>query len=350
MNFLLSNYSPFQTGCKSFLDVFYEYFSKSTQIDIAVGYITADSLAELQKLAEINENHIINLTIGMHYYDLFSRNEYNAAMKLNQFLRNENRGEVRLVTPFRFHGKLYSYSKDGQPIAGIVGSDNLSSITDSRAKAYEASVLFDDRDSVKEINSIIKSLVKSSTDNIDALTIETFKKGSPPLENQEHVEKLSDNDRLKYMNARTDLTFNIPLKAAEKSNLNAFFGKGRECSNGLIKPRHWYETEVIVSKEITSQTGYPESREKAGSFDVVTDDGWKFKCYVGGTNKKNFRSDGDLKILGRWLKGRLEEKGVLQSGEPVIEETFRQYGRDNFSMTKTTFPNLWYLDFGDKAS
>ena len=346
MNFLLSNYSPFRTSFKSFSDVFYEYFSKSTQVDIAVGYVTADSLAELHKLAEVNEKRIINLIIGMHYYDQFSQNEYNAAMKLNKFLRNENRGEVRLVTPFKFHGKLYSYSKDGQPIAGIIGSDNLSSITDSKTKAYEASVLLDDGDSAREMNSIIKNLVASSTDNIDALVIENFKKGSSPLENQEHVEKLSDNDRLKYMAARTDLKFNIPLKTAEKSNLNAFFGEGRKSSNGLIKPRHWYETEVIVSKTITSQAGYPKSRETAGSFDVITDDGWKFKCYVGGTNNKNFRSDGDLKILGRWLKGRLEEKGALQSGEPVIEETFRQYGRDNFSMTKTTFPNVWYLDFG----
>lgn len=114
----------------------------------------------------------------------------------------------------------------------------------------------------------------------------------------------------------------------------------------MIKPRHWYEVELIVPKSITAQNGYPQESTPEAIFDVVTDDGWSFKCKVSGTNSKNLRSEGDLKILGKWLKGRLENAGVLKVGDPVRRETLKQYGRDTFTLTKTIKPGVWYLDFG----
>lgn len=349
MKFLYSNFPPLKTQCDTFADAFYDYASRSKKIDIAVGYVTSDSLVELQKLAEFNNDRIVNLIIGMHYFDLFTRVEYNTAMELNRFLMEQGRGEVRLVTPFRFHGKLYSYSNSNRPIAGIIGSNNLSSIVEGGVKTYEAAVLLEDEASSRDMNDFITRLSRISTENIADLSITSFKNGRSPLEGQEYVEKVSDAVRSECAAAKTSVTFEIPVKPYEvsaKSNMNVFFGKGREGKNGLVKPRHWYEIEVIVSKDITSKPGYPKSKEEAGAFDVITDDGWKFKCYVGGDYNKNFRSENDLKILGRWLKGRLEEAGVLQVGQPVTQETLRQYGRSAFSLTKTSIPNLWYLDFG----
>ncbi len=349
MRFLYSNFPPVRTNCDSFSEAFYDYASRSKKLDIAVGYITSDSLVELQKLAEFNSDKIINLTIGMHYYDLFTKVEYNAATELNRFLMEEGRGEVRLVTPFRFHGKMYLYSDSSHPIAGIIGSNNLSSIVEGGVKSYEASILLDDEASAAEMSDFISRLVVTSTENIGDLSIDNFKTGRSPLEGQEHVVKVSDAERIQCAAQRTALSFNIPVKPYEvsaKSNMNVFFGKGREGKNGLVKPRHWYEIEVIVSKDITSLPGYPKSKEEAGAFDVITDDGWKFKCYVGGDYNKNFRSENDLKILGRWLKGRMEEAGVLQVGQPVTQDTLNRYGRSSFSLTKTEVPNLWYLDFG----
>ena len=349
MEFLYSNYPPVKTKSRSFSEAFYDYFSKSNQIDIAVGYISSDSLAELQKLAEFNTDRRINLTIGMHYYDLFTKVEYNAAKELNSYLREKERGEVRLVTPFRYHGKLYLYSNNNSPFAGIIGSNNLSSITEGGTRVYEAGVLLDDKASVANMHDFINMLVSRATDNIEDLTFDKFNEGRSPLEDQEHVKKAKPEEVIECAAARTSVSFEIPLKPYEvspKSNMNVFFGKGREGKNGLVKPRHWYEIEVIVPKDITSQPGYPDYKENAGAFNVITDDGWKFKCYVGGDYKKNFRSEDDLKILGRWIKGRLEMEGVLQVGNPVTANTFRKYGRDNFTLTKTTIDNTWYLDFG----
>jgi len=129
--------------------------------------------------------------------------------------------------------------------------------------------------------------------------------------------------------------------------LNAFFGEGRLArATGVIQPRHWYEVELMVPKSITDNDDYPQKDTPSAVFDVITDDGWKFKCKVSGDFSKNLRSDGDLKILGRWIKGRLENSGALEVGHLVVPETFERYGRSNFSLTKTTTPNLWYLDFG----
>lgn len=130
MELLLSNYPPMKTKCRTFSDMFYSMVPKSTELDIAVGYITSDSLMELQRIVELNTLKALNLTIGMHYLERFTKVEYNAALKLNDFLTENKCGEVRLVTPFRYHGKLYSYSDEQGAFAGIIGSNNLSSIVE----------------------------------------------------------------------------------------------------------------------------------------------------------------------------------------------------------------------------
>lgn len=107
--------------------------------------------------------------------------------------------------------------------------------------------------------------------------------------------------------------------------------------------------ELIVPKTVTSQPGYPQSKTDNAVFDVVTDDGWKFKCKVSGDYSKNFRSEGDLKILGKWLKwSDWKTACVLKTGDPVTMKTLEEYGRSTFTLTKTKTENLWFLDFGVK--
>ena len=167
MQFLYSNFPPIKTGCKTFEDAFYDLLSKSSKLDIAVGYVSSDALAELQKMIELNANiKELNLTIGMHYFDLFTKLQYDAAMQLNEFLSDNKIGGVRLVTAFRYHGKLYSYSNESGPFAGIIGSNNLSSIVDGGTRVYESSILLDDRSSVCEMNDFITQLSQKAAKNI----------------------------------------------------------------------------------------------------------------------------------------------------------------------------------------
>ncbi|AOY74723.1 restriction endonuclease PLD domain-containing protein [Clostridium formicaceticum] len=349
MEFLFSNYPPMRTKMHTFYDTFYSLLPQTRQLDIAVGYITSDSLVELQKAVELNNIERLNLAIGMHYLDKFTEVEYKTAIDLNTFLTSNNCGEVRLVTPFRFHGKMYTYSDEQGAIAGIIGSNNLSSIVQSNNRIYETAILINNSLYAQQMNLFINDLIRTSTENIANLDIHQFRKANPLLENHEHVEYVDTTILAQCLASRTEISFEIPIKGAEvspQSNLNVFFGRGRVGKNGLVKPRHWYEVELIVSKNITSSPHYPKSQTDSAVFDVITDDGWKFKCKVSGDYSKNFRSENDLKILGKWLKGRLENAGALAVGEPVTQETLRRYGRDTFTLTKTEIPNLWYLDFG----
>lgn len=353
MEFLFTNYPPVKFSKRSFSDAFYEMIPKATGLDIAVGYVSADSIAELQKIIELNTNiEQLNLIVGMHYFEGFTKVQYNAAMGLNEYLMSSSRGGVSLVTAFRYHGKLYSYSNNYEPFAGIIGSNNLSSIVDGGTRIYESSILLYDRTSAQEMSRFISALSIRASKNIGELDIRSFNEENALLDGQEYVEKATTNEIVDAMRKlRSEFSFEIPIKPYEvssHSNLNVFFGKGRVSSNGLIKPRHWYEVELIVPKEITTRPGYPQSQTDSAVFDVITDDGWKFKCKVSGDYSKNFRTEGDLKILGKWLKGRLENKGALRIGEPVTRETLRKYGRDTFTLAQTETPGLWYLNFGVK--
>jgi hypothetical protein len=343
---------PLKVGGSTFADKFFDAMVDAKQLDIAVGYITADSLIELQKIVEFNNIQRLNLIIGMHYLEKFTKPEYRAAMTLNSFLKENDCGCVKLVTPFKYHGKIYTYSNNDKPVSGIIGSNNLSSIIDSNARTYEASVYIQEPDAVKNMYSFVSELSLKAADDIDTLDIKEFKEGNPLLEGHEHVEKIIASE-LEHVKDKLipNVSFDIPIKGDEscpKSNLNVYFGEGRVSPNGIIKPRHWYEVELIVSKTITSMQGYPQKDTKEAVFDVVTDDGWKFKCKISGTNSKNFRSENDLKILGKWIKGRLENEGVLKIGESVTHQMLMEYGRDNLTFTKTAIPNTWYLDFGVK--
>lgn len=349
MELLFSNYPPMKTGYKTFSETFYELIPQTSKLDIAVGYVSADALIELQKTIELNSNiRTLNLIVGMHYFDRFTKLQYDAAINLNDFLMSNQLGSVRLVHAFRYHGKLYSYSNDAGPFAGIIGSNNLNSIVDGGVRVYESSVLLRDAVSAKRMNDFITQLMETSTRNIAELEIDTFNDENALLDGHEFVEKVSPQKLAAIICAKTDVAFEIPIKPYEvspQSNLNVFFGKGRESKNGLVKPRHWYEVELIVSKSITSQPGYPQSQTDNAVFTVVTDDGWSFKCKVSGDYSKNFRSEGDLKILGKWLKGRLENAGVLTVGTPVTANTLNRYGRSSFTLTQTTIPGVWFLDF-----
>lgn len=126
----------------------------------------------------------------------------------------------------------------------------------------------------------------------------------------------------------------------QQSNLNIFFGKGRENkSTGKFIPRDWYEVELIVDSKTISDPIYPK-----GNFLAHTDDGLTFDCQTQGANYKNFRSKNDLKILGRWIKGKLEQSGALKQFEPVTSETLQKYGRDYIRLYKLSDYD-YYLEF-----
>ena len=65
MELLCSNFPPVKTQNADFADTFYSFLPQADSLNIAVGYITADSLIELQKAVELNHVNQLNLIIDL---------------------------------------------------------------------------------------------------------------------------------------------------------------------------------------------------------------------------------------------------------------------------------------------
>jgi HKD family nuclease len=357
MNLLTSNIPPVRLSGKTFADTFSAFLDEATRIDIAVGYITADSLAWLHEaLKSMTNIETMNLIIGMHYWDKFTEREYKTAEAFDKFLHSENRGTIRLVRTFKYHGKLYSWADENGVCAGVIGSDNLSSIITSR-RLYEVSALLSERDEAQKIRAFIDELNAAATVGIEKYMSDGrgFRVSTDLLEGHEGVGKVDRIRLSEIIKAKTEMFFDLPLKGVDlgkppsnrdgsKSNLNCFFGKGRVTQNGRILPRPWYEVEFIPGEAITSLSGYPKTNTP---FSVVTAEGWTFDCQVQGGKDglKNFRSSGDLQTLGMWVKGRMEDAGVLDIGHIVTTDTIKKFGKSAVRLTKTAIENIWYIEF-----
>lgn len=340
---ICSNYSPLIIpGAKQFEKVFFNELSKAESVQLASGYISNDSIAELISLYKDSSFHVnLNLIIGMHYFEGFTNPQYKSLIKLQNVLTERSLGTIYIATVSKYHGKVYSFlSKEGK-YTSIIGSSNLSRIC-SPDKVYETDVIIMEQKFSKEIETFLEKMKKSYCKTLTTINnikiIEDYK----IFENHSDVIKVTDAERIETISKETDISFSIPLKETEKSNLNVYFGKGRQSQSGMIIPRNWYEVEIIVSNRITQKIGYPT---KGKCFYVITDDGYKFSCKTSGDYSKNFRSSDDLKILGMWIKGRLEYNGCLEIGEKITKQTFEKYGRDTITFTKTTIPNTWTLSF-----
>ena len=226
----------------------------------------------------------------------------------------------------------------------------MSSIFDNQNN-YETDLFLDEQKIVSEIDDFIVNLSAKACTPFNKWEVKSFiESQNIQLDGHEGVEKVKKADLSKIFLTRSKVLFKIPIKAdgAPQSNLNPYFGKGRENKKGLVKPRPWYEVELIVPKKILINPNYPTAGYlgKDTVITVYTDDGWRFNCKRSGDYGKNFRSADDLKILGRWIKGRLENSGALKVGEPVTNQTLKKYGRDNFELVGTKDPSIWLLSFG----
>ena len=348
MELLYSKIKPCEYDNSSFGEAFEYSVVNSDSIKIATGYVTEESLLELKSVllfySEENQTKTCSLVIGMHGREGFTQAQYEAALDLANFLKEKGIGSVRVCTAFKFHGKNYVFGKEGmaKPMSAIMGSSNLGNILDSRQ--WEVDALFKEGSVLSELDVLHEELVqKASKDILELPKPEVFIEMPDLLRDRIDVEKTAEDEYRKIESMLTDRVFDLPLKDEPKSNLNAYFGKGRLATKtGAIRPRHWYEVELIVPIEITQADGYPK---QDSVICVYTDDGWKFNCKIQGDYGKNFRSEGDLRTLGRWIKGRLERAGCLKVGQPVTKEILDKYGRHTISLKETSNPEVWLLDF-----
>lgn len=322
-----------QIRTKSVTSMYNRLVENATDFNIATGFITNDSIAALKQIVEFREGDLkLSLFIGMNYLDGFTKLQYNAVKDLNYYLNDNNLGNVYLSSQALFHGKMYSFMNNGNCLASFIGSSNLGSFVGTSQNYIEADVLLKD-DEGKQINSYISQLTSTLGKNIELLpTVEQFKTPEVCLLNgYSNVKPLTNEELNNILLTRTGRYVDVPLKTDQKSNLNTYFGAGK--IKGKYSPRGWYEVEIIVGKNLEHVDLLPTKED--GPFTVVTTDGYEFECSRQGDYSKNLRSTSNLKILGRWIKGQMENCGALEIGTPVTEETLQKFGKRSIRFEKT---------------
>ena len=327
MSLLYSNIPPLKLneGQITLSEKIKESMRQSDSVYIATGYASKKSLIELNSLVQEYNIKKIILVLGMYCIEGFPESIYNTAISIHEEWMEKQIGEIRITPSIKYHGKVYSFYRDGTVFNAMIGSHNLGALVldANNRRQYELSINITDKATLDEVDSHLQQLIKTpaSISISDVPDITIIHEENEKLRGVEGVVKISKDEVTSFKDALQNIEFTIPLKvpgipgAREdymKSNINKCYAKGRENKRTkVITERGWWETEVIVSKKITNSPNYPE---KGKPFYVITDDGWKFKAHVAGDGKKNFESHDDLKILGYWLKGRLVAAGFV---EPV---------------------------------
>ena len=376
MKLLYSDMLPLslEKGQQTFSDCFYEQFAEADSIDIAVGYVSNTALEELDLLVEkYNIKHIL-IVIGMYYIEGMPERTYHTAVKLNKKWIENNIGEIRIVCPLKFHGKLYCFSKNSSVFSVIMGSANLGAVKleASNRRQYEISALTENLDECKEIFDFIKKIEQPvcSTNISKIADMPLIREYNVSLTGIDAVEKVPPSALKLYENHKTDVSFILPIKVPSfadrfcddskhytKSNINVCYAAPRNKR----KSRDWYETQMTVSKEITTLKGYPEKNKP---FFVLTDDGYWFKAHTTSDGNKQFSAVGDELIIGRWLKGRIASAGLVtpvndtqkdkERSGMITKEMLNLYGCDSLVFTKTDQKalddngkelDIWLLEF-----
>ncbi len=338
MQLLYSNNSLIKPD-NSFADAFIDLMGDADHLKLATGYISEDSLLFLLENLNYNKALTCDLVIGMHMFDGITRTQYETAIELAAYLDKNHRGSVSVCAAYPNHSKFYSFCKDSNPYASLVGSANITQLIPTRQR--NLCVVISETKLLLEIDACHKKLQQSCNPILEWKPKNFIQKNSL-LKDCIGVKQVAPEEYSAILKTQRKTSFKLPLKASKKSNLNVGFGKGRSNTRkGIVRPRSWYEFEVIVDRKINRLRGYPKNRE----FTVYTDDGWAFECKTQGDYAKNFRSIGGLSILGMWVKGRMQDAGVVKPGEFITSEMVKKFGKKDLLLTATNNPKIWLLNF-----
>ena len=294
----------------------------------------------------------------MYYIEGMPEKIYYTALRINKKWKDMGIGEVRIVCPLKYHGKVYCFYKGDKPFSAVIGSANLSvlKLEASNRRQYEICSLTEDLSEAQEFSDFLERI------KAPACSVNIAEAGDMPLIREQNVsltgvdtvDELPKTDVNIYMRHKTDLTFTLPLKVPAfeerfmddkrhytQSNINVCYSLDTRNPQ-KPKSRDWYEFQITVSSQIYSLPGYPE---KNVPFYIITDDGFMFKAHTTSQNNKQLSAVGSEHILGRWLKGRLENAGLVkhvldtQADKDrvgmVTKEVLATYGCDSLTFTKT---------------
>lgn len=338
---MYTNTEPFGGNFKELLK---QEFKSSKNIVVASGYTSADIIQEFKNdfIKVAKGGGSVKLLLGMAFYEGLSQQKLDILSSLCVDLNKINKKSGVYVTYTRkYHGKVYHFDT-GKNDNIFVGSSNFSA--SGTAGNIECTIPVNDKSTKTQIKEFLDYLL-SKDNSISILKADIVVPGSKKYKKTVSLVTL---DSLKRYDPATINTaklpkFSYPLNRVaekEKSSLNVYFGKGRlNTKTGHVKPRPWYEIELIANVQLSSNPLYPK-----GDFDAYTDDGYIIPMRTQGDYYKNIRSKRSLQIFGMWLKGKLQNAGALTPLTPVTNDTLIDYGNDTITFSKIA-DGKYYMAF-----
>ena len=309
------------------------------------GYVGIETIRRLGDAVQARPDLSVSLVVGMAAREGISQRTYDELGNLSSALRQRgasSRSNFSNVYWFfsgpggtrdrGMHAKAYRFHGDGVGKL-IVGSSNFSFSGLSRRGNVEVNLVESDQAVLDVFDDFFNTHLMDGYSFVPFEKVKDFPIRGTKKKQAERVgrgllkvPKPVEFHDLPYLDI--DLARDVDKKT--RSSLNVSFGRGRwSRSTGVVRPREYYEVEIIVPKEVNSDPNYPR-----GDFLAVTSDGFSFDARTQGDNFKNLRSRQDLSVLGLWMKGLLSEAGALdpESEEMVTSETFEEYGNSILRM------------------
>jgi hypothetical protein len=355
MNNIFTNHKDYGG---TFLKEFESNLRTSDNLTIASGYIGATTIEDLEdSLISLAKRGKCKILIGMIYHGGVTSKQNKALTALDNKLRAISKDNGVYISRQQYHGKIYEF-KSNQNTRLYSGSSNFSK--EGFSSRLECTTPIIDTDTKINVSSYLHHLFTLETTILlkDAeLRIHRKKKTRTKASKELSDYEVSAMEFPDISNALGTCNIKLRVDSQPRSSFNLYFDKGRKNSHGKYAPRPWYEVEITTTADEISSPYYPTSKlreagkkARKGSFNAFIqyeDKYYKIKMVVHADNGKNISSDresGGRETLGRIIKGKLENSGLLSEGEVITSDILDAYGRDYIMLIKIS-DNSYILDF-----
>ena len=329
-----------------------------TEFIATVGYVGRPLLKSMESsLLKLAGRGRCRIIIGLLFHEGCTQLTKDYLEELDRKLKTRNSDSGIFVTRFQYHGKVYKVVNN-QLTKVFVGSSNFSTASWSTRKEFNIDV---SEPQSKAKTAAFIDYIQNHRDTVALSTvpIKIKTKGSKKV----NISKKLQNyivDRAIYSALPAvvgQFAHLLRVDSNPASGLNLYFDKGRRIAgSNKFEPRPWFEIELACqASEIRNQfypgsVPRPSSHSRAGDFVAYIKDGqkiYKLDMKVGGSGGKNIysaRSNGGREILGQYIKGKLQNAGLIQEGDLITSEILEVYGRDTITFKKIN-DSTYIIDF-----
>ncbi len=335
--------------------------ASSKKLIVASGYFGVSPIIEQQDgIINLCKRGECKILIGMIYHGGVTDQQKKVLVDLDAELRNINKNSGVFVSTKPYHGKIYLFDDTANSTQYLyLGSSNFSE--EGFATRHESTALIQDEktknDTKEYLNHLFDPEISKPLNKVDL----KLKKASSFVSLSTELLENYKIEPSEYpnKNATTEICeIELRVDSQPNSSLNLYFDKGRiNKETGLYAPRPWYEIEITSTKQERQNPFYPRStlvgsgtNSRNGEFIAYAEDNglyYKFRmkvCSADGKAIFSSEESGGRETLGKFIKGKLERKGLLEEGQRITSDTLREYGRSCIRLIKIT-EDVYILEF-----